>query len=224
MRKRLQVLLGLLVVANMTLPSQNADAHSASSFYGAWWHESLDHQVQIYNRPNLSGSVLEVARSASRNWNDVNDIGDFKFQYNSEATFSRDCVDSQTNLNGIFFASWDGDSDLGECCDTLARTAQCIEIGTTKMDSFNILFDVDEDWTYASPPEPVDVDFAAVAVHEFGHATGWGAESDKSHFTDDGDYCQFDSVRHTMCESYWEGTTYQRSLQQHDKHTFADRY
>jgi hypothetical protein len=225
------VLLTLFVV----IAPRQASSHSSPTLYNAWWSASNYDEVRIYNRDNLSGAWLTRALSAAQNWTDVADNGAFTFEYigvNNE--FSRDCRLNSTNRNPIFFATWDGAGD------TAARTRQCWNETSDLMTGYSILFDVDEPWTpdagtpdgACSPPStPCELDFASVAVHEFGHATGIGAGSadQKEHWDESGEQCPSDDSnpdkrRHTMCPTAPLETTMMRSLELHDEHTVANRY
>lgn len=63
----------------------------------------------------------------------------------------------------------------------------------------------------------------STAAHEWGHWTGWFGP-DGAHYAEDGDECPSNSSRHTMCPRLPDGTTYMRSLESHDIHTFNDAY
>jgi hypothetical protein len=82
------------------------------------------------------------------------------------------------------------------------------------------------------PPCPsgeCEVDLESIASHEFGHATGRvrGGDGDLGHFTqaNNGAICNSNAdEHHTMCRSGVAGTTYDRTLNTHDKDTFESAY
>ena len=64
-----------------------------------------------------------------------------------------------------------------------------------------------------------DVDTWSVASHESGHATGF-----YGHLEYPSSICQNDSSMRTMCPVYHDGTERQRTLEDHDYHTFENAY
>jgi hypothetical protein len=225
MQVRLRIALGLLFVVNVVLPQPPALAHDYTTVYvSGRWSEATDHQVRIYNRENsgLTGAYLTRALSAAQNWTDVED-GDFAFEYGGvNNTLSRDCTENTANRNPIFFAPWDGPGPGTEQNpNDAAVTRTCFFTNAPdELFGYSILFDGEEDWSTDDSPTQNEVDFASVAAHEFGHATGW-----VHHFSRTGIYCYpVTSLIQTMCYVTPMGTTYKRSLASHDIHTFNAAY
>ncbi len=88
--------------------------------------------------------------------------------------------------------------------------------------SSDIVFDKDENWHYDSSTSPTDneYDMAGVASHEIGHFLGFAGHFDA---TEPVPICE-NSPKHTMCRTVPSGTTYQRTLEEHDVHTFDNAY
>jgi hypothetical protein len=68
------------------------------------------------------------------------------------------------------------------------------------------------------------LDSESIATHEFGHAAGFGVGGNvPNHFESDGTICTGQPVQ-TMCPSFLFGSSYWRSLEGHDIHTFQGAY
>jgi hypothetical protein len=98
---------------------------------------------------------------------------------------------------------------------------------------FKQVYDSAEPWYMSSGEAPgEETDLWSVAAHEFGHAAGWRsshyARNDPAceRFLQDPDTGQTyeNLARETMCASIPPGTSYQRSLGEHDLHTFTRVY
>jgi len=109
--------------------------------------------------------------------------------------------------------------------ETLAFAYTCYfsDGSSVFVDSVQIKFDQAEDW-YKQNDTPVpsgQIDAESVATHEFGHETGW-----RDHFNAGADICDHpgDEPWHTMCPLVPSGTSFWRSLEEHDRHTFNAEY
>jgi hypothetical protein len=221
------------------MTAQTAEAHDPDLVYAMWWSEANDDTVLFYNEPTVTGGFLSRVRSAAQNWNGLPNAGDFRFVYKGAGTYSHRCAGSTTNRNPIFAGRIDGrdgndiplpDGDFHTEPDdpktnTLAITVACPDTAHPgRIGRFMMKFDSAEPW-YDISEQPIgstQIDRASIAVHEFGHATGFGT-TDSQHFASYGSYCQGDSAQ-TMCPFYESGSTYWRSLGTHDIHTFAAVY
>jgi hypothetical protein len=107
--------------------------------------------------------------------------------------------------------------------NALAEASWCLYSGTNRMYSFHITFDGGEDWYYGSGDAPPGrPDFISVAAHEFGHVTGF-----VRHLDDSGDplrICLDKGAQETMCKVHYFGSERQRTLGEHDAHTFREAY
>lgn len=113
--------------------------------------------------------------------------------------------------NGIHRKAIDGTGG------TLARTYLCTSGGA--LHSFQLVFDRGDRWyTGTGAPARNQADLQSVATHEFGHATGFAG-----HFSGSA-LCSNDASFHTMCAGHVVGTNRQRTLEEHDKHTFGAAY
>lgn len=71
-----------------------------------------------------------------------------------------------------------------------------------------------------------DTDIQGPATHEFGHATGRETGgAGMGHFDDDWAVCDdTEAAHHTMCQSVIVNVWWDRTLNDHDKDVFDDKY
>jgi hypothetical protein len=92
--------------------------------------------------------------------------------------------------------------------------------------NFKMGFDTDSscDWSVDGTPAGGECDLQSFAAHEFGHATGGWLDWATGHWSESSNPCPTGSSRHTMCRSVPNGSTYMRSLEEHDEHTLVNAY
>ena len=79
--------------------------------------------------------------------------------------------------------------------------------------------DTRSNWYVGSgTPSSGDYDLRSVAVHEFGHAAGFAG-----HWDGVGEDCT-GTDRETMCSGLPSATTYKRTIESHENHTFDSAY
>lgn len=105
----------------------------------------------------------------------------------------------------------------------LGLTNACNDSTLGHTTKFHVGFGPNVNW-YADTgtPSSNQWDFRSVATHEMGHVTGF-----YGHFSSTSSTCTGDSEpANTMCpgQSYFVGTTFLRSLETHDEHTFLGAY
>lgn len=117
----------------------------------------------------------------------------------------------------------------------LAVTMSCGEqfVTTADFDVFHIAFNsAVQNWRMDNGTNPQGgvVDFYATAVHEFGHATGFGPAGfpteDPGHYAIDDPVCDGSLAHHTMCGGSVSPVEWirLRTLQLHDRETFSSYY
>lgn len=234
---RSHVALGLLTaLLSMSISSSlNASAHSpVSDWYVAKW-PSADLSVDwrfVSAFPTGSGWRARVKEAAST-WNAVSGSS-MSFVHNSSdySSFSGTSCASTEQKNGIHWGSIDGAGN------TYAAVVLCSfydAVGfpgsTTVLHDFQMKFDTAEDW-HTTLLAPTGIDLLSVATHEFGHATGRGRTQltntpggdGEGHLLNSTSYCDSGSGHHTMCKGYYPNSSWDRSLETHDKDTYQDAY
>jgi hypothetical protein len=132
-------------------------------------------------------------------------------------------VCNTSGTNGIHRTSQGSDGAGG----VLGRTFMCWSgSGAQSFISMQVRFDSAENYfTGSGTPASNQPDLRSVATHELGHGTGFGVGAPNSHFNgNDSTICAFNSTEQTMCPTHLLGSTWQRSLGEHDQHTFAAAY
>ncbi len=168
--------------------------------------------------------MLDAIRRGPTTWNNQKQGLRFAERPRSaEAGFpARRACDHIGETNGIQAAPIDGAGS------TLAITWVCnVTVASRRQPAhFEIEFDTGETWYNQSAGDPPSdtIDTQAVAAHEFGHATGFSRHWDYQDGAN-GSLCKTgDLAKHTMCATYEGGTVRQRTLEEHDIHTFAAAY
>lgn len=106
----------------------------------------------------------------------------------------------------------------------LAIEATCI--GETSILRSVIRFDETRNNWYVGSSSTVpsgQFDLRSVAVHEFGHAGGFSSPENNGHWDGVDEDCT-GSDRETMCSATPDGTSYRRSIEEHENHTFDSAY
>jgi Matrixin len=187
-----------------------ASGHAASQFYDFLWVSDLSVRWKFVS-DFPSGNFRERVKDGAQKWNDLDEPMSFKKIDDLWDPYPpADCSpNEQYQKDGVHW----GDITDG----ALAKTFRCRT--SSELWTFNIKFDSDRPWYTGTGDPPGDkFDMWGVAVHEFGHATGW-----KGHFEDSSQYCT-DVPYHTMCPSLPSGAQWMRSLESHDTHTFGGAY
>ncbi len=109
------------------------------------------------------------------------------------------------------------------------RTCHSYKSDTDRIRASGIKFDEDEDWyTGTGTPGNGQYNLRGVALHEFGHMTGWQGPSNDGigagHFDPDSDQCDGPGEYHTMCPSPAGDGSGWKDLADHDRHTFNAAY
>lgn len=221
-------LLGTVSLAATVAGTTPVSAHQDAVLYNAKWRPEVavvrwrftpEFPVEF---PTGSGHRQRV-RDGAQQWNNVPGATlDFAEDPPFTSNYAAMSCPNQLLLqarNGIHFEPQDGANG------TLAITWTCVgTVGLAQgyVYNFEMEWDNAESW-YIHTGDAVGGthDAWSVASHEFGHATGWGA-----HY-DDGSsqtICQDDSAQHTMCRFNYIDTERQRTLEEHDRHTFDSAY
>lgn len=103
----------------------------------------------------------------------------------------------------------------------LAYEVTCdIDSDSLRIKSSSIKYDEDENWYYGTGSSGSNqYSFRGVALHEFGHMTGWAG-----HYPDNSGECDGSGAHHTMCPKPRSDGDAWKSLEQHDVHTFNATY
>jgi hypothetical protein len=211
MTARTRIALLLLAVGLAVAVASPSSAHTGSQFFPRRW-------ASMPVRYDYTSSVPSSWRGAidggAQQWSKVKKA-DFDFVRGDDVG-NYDWATCQRR-NGIHVVS--GGSGMGASGGVLAVTSVCWVEGTTTLTSANVAFDSAENWyTGTGSPASSQIDLFSVATHELGHAAGFAG-----HF-EGGDICPNNNEMQTMCAAYTRGTSWPRSLEKHDKHTFKDAY
>lgn len=212
MSRRLFVaLLALGAVAVIGLPAR---AHPASNFFTtAKWVN--DKSVSYSFTPSSAPSVEWRSRNAeaANTWNALGQTMTFTPAADM-ADFDPYVCPTVDQKNAVHRRRIDGSGG------TLAQTMTCW-YGTNKaLSTFQLVYDDSESWYLGTAtPARGQADLLSVAVHELGHATGFS-----KHFGAGSAICTANSSQQTMCPTHVIGSTWQRTLGEHDKHTFSAAY
>lgn len=211
MRARLAAL-ALVATGLLALVVGPASAHTPSDYFAYKWNTAT---VTYGYTPSVPSGWRAAIDNAANQWSKVKNAN-FDYQHGSDYGSNYD-YSTCSGKNGIHVAAIDGRNGV------LGKTFTCFN-GAGQITSFNTAFDSAESWyTGTGTPGSSQPDLISVAAHELGHGTGFGMGAPNGHFGGS-ELCPNDSSQQTMCPSHTLGTTWQRSLEKHDKHTFNGFY
>lgn len=186
----------------------------AGTSEGFYWDPS------VTNSTSPQAATLKDAIGDARiRWNEL--VGDFNIDKNGDGPEVAGAWDNCDNYSGE--ENYVSFEPMGQFPGpVLAVVVTCeYESFPVNIRTAQMRFDSTENWHYAKDVAPQDdeSDMRSVAAHEWGHWTGWFGPVG-AHFSNEGDYCG----GHTMCPIIPDGTTFMRSLETHDIHTFNAAY
>lgn len=183
-------------------------AHTASTFYPSKW--TADQTWRIgYRHFYLASETARISiTTGDDEWNALT-LGWLEFSYAGESpsvTWTGSACSYTTNY--VIAASTPGYAGLTYNCGSggnLTRTVVLLSNGSN--------------WYVGSgTPSSNLYDLRSVVTHEFGHAMAFSG-----HFGSSDTACSQSPI-HTMCSGISPGTTYKRTLETHDEHTFTSAY
>jgi Matrixin len=206
----------LVVVTLLAAALAGPSANAHTGFYGQRWKKDKSVAWRFTPSAKLGSQWTARVTDGQRRWNSLSQTMKF-VPDGSMANFNGKVCPSTYQKNAVHVASLDGKNGA------LGIAFTCFS--GSELFSFNIIFDSGETWyTGTGTPPSTKADLLAVAVHEFGHATGLGIGVNPSHFDPNASICNVTSSIETMCPFAISGTTWGRSLGTHDKHTFTGAY
>lgn len=198
-------------------------AHDGGTYYVQRW-KSTERDQNYGFASDVGANFKDRVENAAQEWNGLS--GNMQFHRGGvNVTWSYGDSDCHAaGSNSIHIGSIDGATTASNP-STLATTTTCVySSDSTKIWSFRTKFDSAENWyTGTGSPGSSQFDAQSVATHELGHATGFGRGSAPDHWDPSNSVCT-DSPKHTMCPVTPSGTTFERSLEEHDRHTFNNVY
>ncbi len=201
-----------VVVGVLMLTSTLADAHTAGTYYKKKWVRDKS-VTYSFTSSVPTGAWRDRTNNGAAQWNALGRSMTFTPSGTTVGNFNPYQCPSSYQTNAIHRRSIDGAGG------SLAQTISCVYSGTAEMYSFQTVFDSSENWnTGTALPARNQPDLWSIASHELGHATGFGG-----HFSGS-TYCSNNDAQQTLCQVHWMGTSRQRTLGEHDKHTFSGAY
>lgn len=214
--KTIVMVIATALLASALVP-RLVGAHNQSDYYPNKWIQDLNVDWR-FTTGFSDGSFRSRAQTGANRWNNLGEPMRFD-QLSETPNYNPDSCPFpiQYQRDGIHWVAIDGPGGY------LATTPTCL-FAEGELATFNIKFDSSEDWyTGTGTPGSNQVDALSVAVHEFGHATGFYGPFAIGHFDPTAGVCTGNPV-HTMCPGYVTGSTFLRTLEEHDKHTFGNAY
>jgi hypothetical protein len=210
-------------VAGATISSA-ALAHGLNNYWAASWPTSGPQNEILYDMTigvpgGLGSSEHDHIAEGGKAWNQETDEILFKRSGDEVANFSPGAC--ATHQSAIHY-----DELFGV---VVGETVICGSGAT--ISGFQLTLDSLVPWWWSDSTVPNNYfDAQSVATHEFGHAAGgWTNGTPEKHF-DENNYAALcgesvpNSDYHTMCAGNRKGTNHWRSVELHDRHTFADAY
>lgn len=220
--------LALIVLLSMTLSRGPAEAHSAANYYPSKWPGGSMGYRYSPGFPGPGAKRDRINESFQR-WTDVQDSS-LAFSQNSDATdgytASNPCGANAT-YNGIF---WNTSVSYG-------RVYNCVRwntLGYYYTTRWSLVFEENTDafWNGGTgDPDGGTNYFKSVAMHETGHAGGFGTMDTINpgsiyvHFSTSDEPCYEDPTYHTMCTGLHSPVPdTQATLEYHDIETVQNAY
>lgn len=215
MTRRTACLILAALVSGAALGSSVAsDAHSTSTFYPIKWSSDRTYGLGYLEPQVNTGDAHSSIHSGAAQWSAVSGAWlDFTFSGNiNPMVIWGGSVCSQ--IGDVWVISRDL-SSLGY----VGNTTNCGN-GTNLTKSMVQFHDGPSGYWYvaAGTPGGSQYDLRSLASHEFGHSMGFSG-----HFSSTDSTCTQSPI-HTMCSGAALGSTYKRSLEVHEKDTFAAAY
>jgi predicted Zn-dependent protease len=209
MKNLVAILVGVAAGIAFAAAAHVAWAHDAATFYPNTWSPPT---VTYHFTPSVPTEWQASVDFGADQWSNVNG-STFDYVHGTDVADFDPTVCNTSGVNGIHRGAIDGASG------TLGVTRTCFSTSTHHFIAMQVLFDSAENFNVGSGnPSGSQPDLESVATHELGHATGFSG-----HFTEPA-LCAFNSSQQTMCSTHLSGSTWQRSLADHDQHTFAAAY
>ena len=191
-----------------------AYGHSASSYYPRKW--KIDLSVPYQFSLSIPDHLKDNIREQSAKWNSLDGELSLYADGTAQGVGYGNCVELTYQENFLYWADIDGPGG------TLAREYTChfLESDPDRIRVSSIQYDREENWHYGTDASGSnEISFRGVALHEFGHMSGW-----VGHFSASSDECSGSGPYHTMCANPNQSGDGWKSLEQHDKHTFNAAY
>ena len=218
----------------LVLSLSPASGHLASEWYPQfWWEEQRVDGVQwrfVEGAPGAGTNWRERVKEGSYEWNQLGQLLRFDFLAGDWLQYPAHTCPASVEKNGVHF----GDvSDIYIAETYLCTYAEVTTGGASnRLHSFQIKFDSLVNWYTLDPGPPTGSDLESVAVHEFGHAGGRADDTGgytlgdgEGHFNNSASYCNpTEAEHHTMCQSTKTDRIWDRSLNEHDRDAFENKY
>ena len=199
-----------VLAASWILLAAPSQAHPPGNFFNKRWVANKN--VPYAFTPTVpAGAWRSQINAAAQTWNAVGEPMKFN-NVASVANYEPRTCPSAYQRNGVHLRAIDG---VG---GTLGRAYLCWK-STGELYSFQLVFDQNDRWSVDDSPSSNESDLQSVAAHELGHGAGFAG-----HFAKASGICGNVPSQHTMCSGHRPGTTRQRTLELHDKHTFQSAY
>jgi len=209
----------LLAAFGVGVTGQSAQAHSANSYFdhGRWPITAGIEYGLSYGFPG-AGEWRGRVYAGKEQWNAVANANDPHIYWSLPDDVSYGDARNPCGVPGLYKGAvfWNDLNYLS--IYTTGVTRLC---GAAPVVNFTIEFDSSRsDWYVGTGDAPSGtVDFWSVATHEFGHALGWW-----DHLPESDGACPDSGSRNTMCPTVYAGTERQRTVADHDIHTFNEAY
>lgn len=228
MRKILVAALLATNVALLASLASGADAHPVGAFYPSKWTANSNVHYNVDN--NVPTDMRNGMHVGLGNWDNLAGGAGPHFINDGELTSLND-YDPCTGPSILYVREDLGAYIGGSSEATLGLTQLCVvrpSTGTQRVSKFQVTYELTAElggangWYKGSgDPGPNQWDLRSIATHESGHVTGF-----YGHFNELDEACPLTFNRSTMCPGSTgvKGTTWLRSREVHDNHTFNAAY
>jgi hypothetical protein len=193
-------------------------AHTASTYYPLEWLTDQTYSLG-YLEPQINTSTARTSiHTGPAQWNAVSG-GTLEFTFSGTVTPSHtwESISVCNTIGNVWVISRVLSGLAGNttnCGNGTNITKSTIQFHDTATGNWY----VGSGTPGNNPSGGLQTDLRSISTHEFGHAMGFRS----SHFSVVDLACQ--SPIHTMCSGYTAGSTYKRSTEIHEEHTFAAAY